>query len=77
MDILQGVVACNAKLCHMQPSYVLSMFYHEQILMSYGCFLQVTLCVVDACYKRSYVLWFLVTNEVMYCGCMLCGSYVF
>jgi hypothetical protein len=63
-------MSCASKLCVFNA-------YHEQILMFYGCFLQLTLCVVDACYKRSYVLWLLVTNKVMYCGCMLHDSYVF
>jgi hypothetical protein len=63
-------MSCAAKLCVFNA-------YHERILMSYGCFLQVTLCVVDACYKRSYVLWLLVMNKVKYCGCMLCGNYAF
>jgi hypothetical protein len=40
--------------------------------MCYGCLLQVTLSVVNVCYKRSYVLWLIVMNK-----CMLCGSYVF
>jgi hypothetical protein len=44
--------------------------------MFYGCFLQVTLCVVDAYYEQGHMFMINDTCEFMCCGCMVLAKFM-